>query len=300
MDFLERMNRAVDYIEARLDGDIDSGDIARITCCGVYQFGRVFAYLVGTPLSEYIRRRRLSMAALELQRGGQKVIDVALKWGYSSPDSFARAFLETHGVTPREARSPGVKLRMYPRISFHISIRGDADMEYRIEEMGAVKCVGVEKNLGRFSFKESAEDWMEAGGELWLFWDEFLDKGANLIIRDKYKLYRPPFWQVGTNVTLPNGDTLIQIGAEARAGEEYPELTRFEIPAHTWAVFTARGTLNQKVHPVTQTLTRVMSEWLPSSGFELFEGMQVEVYGPGDTMKDDYVTELWLPVRKNG
>ncbi|MCL2463075.1 MAG: AraC family transcriptional regulator, partial [Defluviitaleaceae bacterium] len=267
MDFLERMNRAVDYIEARLDGDIDGAELSRITCCNAYQFGRIFAYVVGTPLSEYIRRRRLSMAALDLQGGGQKVIDVALKWGYASPDSFARAFLETHGATPREARSPGVKLRLYPRIAFHISIRGDVDMEYRIEKMGVISCVGVVKNLGKFKLNEEADNWSEAEGDLWLFWDEFLDRGANLILRDKYKLYRPPFWQIGTKVTLPNGDTLVQVGAEAKAGEEYPELTRFEIPAHTWAVFTARGTLNQKVHPVTQTMTRVMSEWLPASGF---------------------------------
>ena len=87
MDFLDRMNKAVDYIEARLDGDIDSGELSAIVCCNVYQFGRVFAYVVGTPLSEYIRRRRLSTAALELQGGAQKVIDVALKYGYNSPDS---------------------------------------------------------------------------------------------------------------------------------------------------------------------------------------------------------------------
>jgi len=298
MDFLDRMNKAVDYIETRLDGEIDSKELAVIVCCNVYQFGRVFAYVVGTPLSEYIRRRRLSLAALELQGGTQKVIDVSLKYGYSSPDSFARAFQETHGVAPRDARASGARLRLYPRISFHISIRGDVDLEYRIEEMGDVECAGVEKVFPQFKFKEDAENWQDAGGEFWLFWDHFLDHGANIIIRGKYNLYRPPFYQVGVNTTMPNGDLLVQIGAEAKTGEDYPDLTRFVIPARTWAVFTARGALNQKVHPVTQVMTRAMSEWLPASNYELMEGLTLEVYGPGNTQSDDYVTELWLPVVK--
>ena len=300
MDFLDRMNQAVDYIEDQLDGVIDSGELAGIVCCNVYQFGRIFAYVVGTSLSEYVRRRRLSMAALELQSGKFKVIDVAMKYGYNSPDSFARAFQDMHGVTPKQARTQGVKLKMYPRISFHISIKGDADMEYRIEELGEISCAGVEKVFRNFKINEDADHWKERNGEVWLLWDEFLnsDTGANLIIRDKYKLYRPPFFQIGVTTTLPNGDTLEQIGAQVREGEDYPELTRFVVPAHTWAVFTVRGTLNQNVHPVTQTLTRVMSEWVPSSGFELIGALQMEVYGPGDTKKDEYVTELWLPVRK--
>ena len=299
MDFLSRMNQAVDYIEAMLDGDIDPSKLASVVCCDVYQFGRIFAYVVGTSLTEYIRSRRLSAAALELQGGNAKVIDIALKYGYTSPDSFTRAFVEVHGVTPREARTPGVRLRLHPRITFHISIKGDVDMEYRIEKMSKIACVGVEKIFSKFNLNSEADNWKEKMGERWDFWEHYLsDDGANPIIRDKYKLYRPPFQQIGATITLPNGDILEQIGAEARPDEEYPELTSFEIPAHTWAVFTARGSLGQKIHPVDQTMTRVMSEWLPASGYELIAGLELQVFGPGDAGADDYTCELWLPVKK--
>lgn len=298
MDFLNKMNQVADYIEAHLTDDIDYGELASIVCCSVYQFGRIFVYVIGTPLSEYVRRRRLSQAALELQNGNQKVIDVALRYGYHSPDAFTRAFSAMHGVTPKEACTLGVKLKLYPRITFHISIKGDTNMEYRIEEKGIVSCVGIVKNFGRITLNRDAEHWTEERPDVWKFWDYFLDEGENIIIRDKYKLYRSPFWQVGMDMILENGDTVVHIGAEARDNEEYPELTRFEIPAHTWAVFTCRGTLNQKVHPVTQTMTRVLTEWLPNSGYELIKGVSLESYGPGNTQSDDYFCELWLPVKK--
>lgn len=298
MDFLSRMNQVVEYIENHLTDDIEFNELASIVCCSVYQFGRIFSYVVGVSLSEYVRRRRLSQAALELQSGSHKVIDVAIKYGYNSPDAFTRAFQAMHRVVPKEACALGVKLRMYPRITFHISIKGDADMEYRIEEKGIVHCTGVVKNFGKVLVNKDAGHWTEERPDVWKFWDYFLDEGENITIRDKYKLYRAPFWQVGMDITMDNGDLIVHIGAEARVGEEYSELTGFEIPAHTWAVFTCKGTLNQKVHPVTQTMTRVLTEWLPSSGYELVKGITLESYGPGNTQSDDYFCELWLPIEK--
>jgi len=298
MDFLDRMNQVVDYIEAHLTDDFDYNELAGIVYCSAYQFGRIFSYVVGVPLSEYIRRRRLSQAALTLQGGDKKVIDVALQYGYSSPDAFTRAFYAVHGVTPKEACAAGVVLKLYPRISFHITIKGDVDMEYRIEEKPAVSCVGVVRNFGKITVNKDAAHWTDTRPDVWRFWDTFLDEGENIIIRDKYGLYREPFWQVGMDVVTESGETIVHIGAEAREGEEYAELTRFTIPAQTWAVFTCRGTLNQNVHPVTQTMTRVLSEWLPSSGFSLIKGVSLETYGPGDTQTDDYICELWLPVSR--
>jgi AraC family transcriptional regulator len=292
------MNQVADYIEEHLDDEMNYAQLADIVCCTVYQFGRVFSYVVGISLSEYVRRRRLSQAALELQDGNKKVIDIALKYGYSSPDAFTRAFVAMHGVTPKEACTLGAKLKLYPRITFHISIIGDTDMEYRIEKKGIVHCAGIVRNFGKLTVNQSASHWTEETPKIWEYWDNFLNRGENIVIRDKYKLYRPPFYQVGFNQTLENGDTVVSIGAEAKPGETYPELMSFEIPEHTWAVFPVKGTLNQNVHPISKTMTRVLNEWLPSSGYELIKGMDLETYGPGDTQSDDYVCELWLPVRK--
>jgi len=297
MDFLSRMNQVADFIEEHLDKNMNYNDLADIVCCTVYQFGRVFSYVVGISLSEYVRRRRLSQAALELQEGNIKVIDVSMKYGYNSPEAFTRAFVTMHGVTPKEACALGTKLKLFPRITFHISIRGDTNMEYRIEQKDIVHCAGVSKNFGKVSLNKDIKHWAEEN-EIWQFWDHFLDEGENIIIRDKYKLYREPFWQVGFTQTLNNGDTVISIGAEVKSGETYPELTLFDIPAHTWAIFTARGSFNQKIHPMTQTIARVMTEWLPVSGYDLVKGMDLETFGPGDVNSDDYFCELWLPVKK--
>lgn len=297
MDFLKRMTKVIDYVEEHITEDFDMNEVAKIVCCNAYQFGRIFSYIVGISFAEYIRNRRLSLAALELQNDNVKVVDTALKYGYSSPESFARAFRDMHGISPREACTGGVILRMYPRITFHISIKGDADMEYRIVEKGIIKGVGVVKNFGKWTANKEAEHWTEKMGERWAFWYYFLNDGANLILRDKYKLYREPFWQMGITHTLDNGDIVEAIGAEYDGGD-YPELTGFEVPASTWAVFTAKGTLNQKVHPLDTLTTRIFTEWFPSSGYEKSMDYEIQVYGPGNTQTDEYITEVWIPVKK--
>ncbi len=171
-------------------------------------------------------------------------------------------------------------------------------MEYRIEQRGAVPCVGIVQTFGKLTVRKDAQHWKEERPELWAVWDRFLNGDPNLLLRDQYRLYRPPFWQVGITETLDNGQTVVRIGAEARPGESYPELTRFDIPANAWAVFTAKGTLHQKTHPITQAMARALTEWLPTSGYALLRGMEMEVYGPGDTQSEEYACELWLPVQK--
>lgn len=142
MEWLERMNKALQYMEDNISSDISFEEAARIACCSSYHFQRMFSFITGVTLAEYIRHRRLTMAALELQNGSEKIIDLALKYGYESPDAFTRAFQKLHGVTPSVAREPGVKLKAYPRISFQISVKGDKDMDYRIVDKPAFKVIG--------------------------------------------------------------------------------------------------------------------------------------------------------------
>ena len=133
MDWLDRMNRAMDYMETHLADEISYEEIARKACCSSYHFQRMFPFITGVPLSEYIRRRRLTLAAFDLQTAGCKVIDVALKYGYESPESFTRAFKSLHGISPAAARRVGASLKAYPRMAFQLSIKGDIEMKYRIE-----------------------------------------------------------------------------------------------------------------------------------------------------------------------
>ncbi len=146
MDWLVRMNSAMEYIETNLADTISYDEIAHRACCSTYHFQRMFPFITGVTLSEYIRRRRLTLAAFELQTTGSKVIDVAMKYGYDSPEAFARAFKNLHGIMPISARDTGVSLKAYPRMSFHISIKGDVEMmiqDARVYAQTDVVFVGI-------------------------------------------------------------------------------------------------------------------------------------------------------------
>lgn len=297
MEWIERMSATLDYIESHLDDDILYDEVAKIACCSMHQFGRVFSYIVGISLSEYIRRRRLTLSALDLQCGNVKVIDVAMKYGYNSPDAFTRAFVGMHGVTPSEASAIGVKLKAYPRITFHISIKGDVEMEYRIEEKQDINLVGLVRQVKRQSANTIANDWKEAAGEVWNIWDEFFGSGFDRKIACDYKLYRAPMWQMGFTKTLENGETLLAIGAEADENV-VTDLQAYTIPANKWAVFIAKGSLSGKDHPIDELWTRITTEWFPTCGYKRAADYEIEVYPPGDTNSDDYTCEIWIPITK--
>jgi len=290
------MTEVIDYIEEHIAEDFNLNDVAKIVCCNAYQFGRIFSYVVGVSLAEYIRNRRLSLAALELQSGEVKVIDIALKYSYSSPESFARAFREMHGISPKEAYAKGAVLKMYPRITFQIYIKGAIDMDYRIEEKSAIKCVGGVYNIPKTepSFSEVSNGYGYSWGKFLDTKDEKLGKTPNEVIRDDYKLYRAPLYQVGVAHALKDGSIEMSIGAEAD-GRDYPGLDLFEIPAATWAMFSGKG----KVYEGLDALfTRIFTEWLPSSGYEQSMQYTIEIYPPGNSQSDDYAFEIWIPVKK--
>ena len=291
MDFLGRLTCVVDYIEAHLMDVIDPQEIARIACCNTYQFGRVFTFVTGMTLTEYIRKRRLSQAGLSLSQG-RKVIDVALDCGYASPESFARAFREMHGLAPREAALPGALLRMMPRLSFRIMMQGGTDMQYRIIKRGPIYGVGIVRTIKGFTADSSAESWPDQMGEVWQAWAEFLRGEENTALQ---AAYRAPLWQFGVTETAADGTLMLMIGAEDDGGE-HPGLRHFTVPGGTWAVFTTRGALTDNEHPADALLARILSEWLPSSGYKQSAERMIEVYGPGDTASGDYATEIWLPI----
>ena len=144
MDLMTRMSLALAYVEDNLTGEISQEKLAQIAGCSAYNYYRMFSYIADISLTEYIRRRKLTLAAIDLQNSDIKVIDLALKYGYDSPVSFSRAFQALHKVTPTEARADGVTLKAYPRISFQISVKGDKEMEYRIERKEAFQVFGYE------------------------------------------------------------------------------------------------------------------------------------------------------------
>ena len=147
MDWITGMQKAIDYIEENLTEEIDYEKVAAESFSSSYHFQRVFSILCGYTLGEYIRLRRLSLAGAELANGKDKVIDIALKYGYDSPDSFAKAFQKFHGIPPSQARADGNMLKSFSRLSIKISLEGGSIMNYRIETKPQLTLLGYKKRF---------------------------------------------------------------------------------------------------------------------------------------------------------
>ncbi|MCQ4637717.1 AraC family transcriptional regulator [Anaerovorax odorimutans] len=290
MDWLKRMNEALEYIEDNLDGEIDYAVIARKACCSVYHFQRIFSYMAEVPLSEYIRRRRLSKAAFDLQNTDMRVIDVALKYSYDSPTSFTRAFQKLHGITPIAAREKGALLRAYPPIAFQVSIKGATAMNYKIEEKEAFRIVG-------FKLSTTMEN-DACYQEIPKFWGEIA--GTGKIGSLGPMINKEPFGMLGVSVcgepfadsSTFKFDYYIAAPSDQAAADGMDE---FIVPAATWAVFECIGPMPGAVQEMQK---RIATEWLPTSGYEYGEAPDIEVYYDEDGSKADTRSEIWIPIVK--
>lgn len=283
MEWITRLNEALAYIEENLDGKISYNQAAKIACCSTYHFQRMFSYIADVPLAEYIRRRRITLAAFDLQSSKEKVIDIALKYGYDSPTSFNRAFQNVHGVSPTEARSKGVSLKAYPRISFKITIKGEAEMNYKIISKDSFKIVGVKEH-----YNMSVE---ECFAQVPVFWQKTVQSGiipgiVTLIDQEPYGLLG-----VSTSMDSQDFDYYIAAATSQAAPEGMEEYT---VPACTWAVFECIGPMPYAIQELQK---RIITEWLPTSGYEYANAPDIEVYFEGDQQAADYRCEVWLPIR---
>lgn len=297
MEWLERMNRAIDYIEANLTGEIELREVARMACCSSYQFQRMFSFITDVTLAEYIRRRRLTLAALELQRDGtEKVIDVALKYGYESPISFARAFHALHGITPAMARQEGIALKAYPRLSFLITIKGAEAMNYRIETKECFEVFGIE---GIFRVDGGGEP-PQTPAKLWEQSHANGDvkrleacAGAlpSFVSHDLYPVQAVCSYRKTEPDTFP-----YMLCAFKGDGSNTDGYTSICIPAHTWAIFSSEPhPWDQFGKTIDLLYKRFYTEWLPTSGYEQADGLEFEMNGEKDGL--NYI-ELWFAVRK--
>ena len=295
MDWLRKMSDALNYIEDNLTNDIDFTKVARIACCSVYNFQRMFSFITDIPLSEYIRRRRLTLAAFELQNSSIKVIDVALKYGYESPEAFARAFQSIHGVTPTLARNRGVNLKAYPRLSFHISIKGDVEMNYRIEEKESFTVFGVE---GIFT-TENGEN-LKAVPQ---FWSDAIGKGTV----DKLASATGEEWNnkyglcpvnAVSDYRYTGGNTFPYMLCAYKTSKSVTEgYTVVDVPAGTWAIFTTEEHTDEEVPSAMQNLIkRVYTEWLPTAAYDKIDGYEFEMYYNKENGKS--YSETWIRVAK--
>lgn len=281
MEWIERLNNAVTYIEDNIKGNIDIDEASKIACCSTYHFQRMFAYIADVPLSEYVRRRRMSLAAVDLQNGDEKVIDVALKYGYDSPTAFTRAFKSVHGISPSQAKNEGSVLKAFPPISFKVTIKGASEMNYRIEKKESFRIVGISHPL-----EQDIEKNFEIVPQMWgkAAMDGTLPKLVSL-------MNSTPMGILGVSScnTENNWRYYIAVASTSEIDDSLEELI---VPECTWAIFAGEGT-NTTLQELEK---RIVTEWLPTSGYEYADAPDIEVYLNADPENAKY--EVWIPVTK--
>lgn len=289
MNTLEKLNAALHYIEENLTDTINYKEVSKLACCSEYHFKRMFSFLAGVSLSEYIRRRRLTLAAFELTNSNIRVIDVAIKYGYNSPDAFTRAFESLHGITPSEAKNTGQILKSYPRMTFHLSIKGGIEMNYRIVEKEAFHIIGIKKRVP-IVFNGVNPDI----AAMWQSLDlETITTLKNLSNIEPYGLLSG-----STNFSedrMEEKGKLDHYIGVATTNNGPENLSQLEVPALTWAVFTAVGLFPETLQDVWG---RIYSEWLPSSNYELAEGPELLWNEHKDTTSPNFKSEIWIPVTR--
>ncbi|WNS41968.1 AraC family transcriptional regulator [Paenibacillus sp. MMS20-IR301] len=291
METIRLLQQAIDYVEHNLQSAIEVEDIAQAAMTSKYHFQRMFHALTGFTVTEYVRNRRLTLAAEELAGSDGKVIDIALKYGYETPESFTKAFQRMHGVTPHTAKKMNVKLRSFSKLSFQIQIKGETEMNYRIAEEEASIVIGQDMIIHKDEYAE-----IPAFGEkIWK--DGTHDRINELAGRPAGSLlfgYLFDFSEDGTRRYL--------MGTTLPEGQEPPqELVTLAVPGGTYAVFDIRETMPEDAEiglGIQNVWRRIYSEWFPSAAFEQVEGPCIEKYFWTDDSKEEAVCEVWIPVGK--
>ena len=280
MEWVERLNQSMNYIEEHLTDEIDCEQLGRIACCSAYHYQRMFTYMAGITLAEYIRRRKMSLAAVDLQGGNERIIDIAEKYGYRSPTAFNRAFQSFHGIAPSSVKDKNVSVKSFSPIVFKISVKGATEMKYRIETKEAFRIIGVSAPLD----KEIENNFMIVP-KMWQ------DAAVNGTIQKLAGMMdTPPMGLLGVSVCNDEEQWKYFIAVSSiKTNSAFEEYT---VPASTWAIFSGTGT-NQSIQKLEQ---RIVTEWLPTSGYEYASAPDIEVYLNPDPQNAQY--EVWIPVSK--
>ena len=273
----------IQYIENHLVEDITVKDVAKYVHISEFYFQKGFAMLCGFTISEYIRKRRLSLAGNEIAGSDIKIIDIAIKYGYDSPDSFTKAFTRFHGVTPTVARKKHTTLKSFAPLKLTIALEGGYLMDYKIERKKAFKVIANEKTFAYENAKKVIPD----------FWKEHYQTGKGKVVRGVYGI------NIDKQMGQENFDYLI---ADPYQEQVIPEGFVLEtIPEFEWAIFPCVGAMPKALQDVN---IKIFTEWLPAlKDYEFAAGYCVEYYDDPTkylkgTLDENYYCEIWIPIKK--
>lgn len=283
---IDEFNKVINYIEEDLLNDHPTGDIEKITGTSDYQFKRMFSFLTGMSLGEYIRNRRLSMACQDLL-GGAKVIDVAFKYGYQSTDGFSKAFQEWSGFRPSEV-SKKKQEKFFPKLEFSFQIKGGVTMEYRIEKKEAFNIVGVSKRIP-IQFKGENKEIIELAQSITEKQRSEMRKLGNLypnqVVNGSFSFDEQRMNERGSLEHI--------IGFLTTKESSHEDLTTISVESNLWAIFPTKGEFPKVMQ---ETWARIFSEWLPVSNYELVEAPEISFTNFEDEATEKY-SEIWIAVK---
>ncbi|MFB7333234.1 GyrI-like domain-containing protein [Streptomyces adustus] len=286
---LERLNQALDHLEARLDGEVDMAEVARIAAVSEYHFRRLFSALAGMPLPVYVRRRRMTLAGAEVLAGEPTLLDIAVRYGYGSGEAFARAFRSVHGVGPGEARRTGAVLTAQPRMSFRVVVEGSTAMRYRIVEKEAFRVVGSKARV------PLVHEGVNAAATAHL---KSLDERA--IVRMKELDHQEPAGILSAAVYLTDSrdegaEADYWIGVATGPETAAEGLDALDVPAGTWAVFDNHGPYPSALQELWRD---VFTQWFPSNRYVSRPGPELLRTQPVETGAETG-SQLWIPVERD-
>ena len=284
MKWIENISEAISYIEAHLTDELTVEKIANKVLISPFYFQKGFSMLCGFTVGDYIRQRRLALAGSELVSSEEKIINIALKYGYDSPDSFTKAFTRFHGITPTAVRKDGALIKSFAPLRISFTLKGGFIMDYKIVEKGAFTVIGASK---KFPYDNAAM-------EIPKFWATHYQTGGGNNVCGMF----------GVNIDESMGGKEFEylIADDYKAGGEVPDgfITK-TIPALTWAIFPCIGKVPNSMQEVNQ---KIFSEWLPNCrDYEFAAGYNIEMYNdpsdyPNGIQDENFYSEIWIPVKK--
>ena len=285
--WVESIQKTINYIEANLLDELTMDQIAKVANSSVFHFQRTFSILTDMSIADYIRRRRLTLAAQELINSDIKIIDLSYKYGYDTPESFTKAFRKQHGVTPSDARKNLGKLQSYNRLVIQVNLKGAEPMNYKIVEKESFQVVGIKRTYNCKTGENLAN--------IPLFWDEVNTNGTDdLLFQLNNGEVEGVLGVCVVNESQKDSGLMDYWIASAHDGEVPEDLSSLVVPASKWVIFEVHGAMP---HAMQDTWKLIYSEWFPSNPYVPAGTPELEVYSSGNASKDDYYSEIWIPIK---